>query len=394
MRRDTNKSGDKGVNEIEGSQRRIEEIERAEAENERAEVMMRLFSAAVENTVDGIQIIGLDGRILYSNRAFEKMYGFSREELKGKHVGETIADPEHASKVIIPEIRETEQWSGELTARHRDGHQFPVWMSTSIVKNGKGEPIAMVGTLRDVTERKRAEKEAMRAGRLASLGELAAGVAHEINNPINGIINYAQILVNESEEGSREEEIAGRIIREGERIAGIVSSLLSFSRDSEEEKRPFHMYKMVSGSLALIERQIKNDGISINVKVPSSLPRIIAQQQRIEQVFLNIISNSRYAVNQKYPAGHKDKVIEITGEKISINNSLFARITFYDGGTGIPADIIDKVKNPFFSTKSGDDGTGLGLSISDSIISNYGGRLRIETVEGEYTKVIIELPAG
>jgi signal transduction histidine kinase len=245
---------------------------------------------------------------------------------------------------------------------------------------------------KEITERKQAETEALRASQLASLGELAAGVAHEINNPINGIINYAQLLLNKSKQDGEEKDITKRIIKESDRIAGIVRGLLSFARNIKEEKHPVLIHDIMSESLALTETQLKKDGIKLMVNMPLNLPRIIAQPQQIEQVFLNIISNARYALNRKYPGTHEDKMLEITGEEVTFDNHQFIQIIFYDKGSGIPAGILDKIMNPFFSTKPESIGTGLGLSISHGIISDHGGRIMVDSVEGEFTKVIIELP--
>jgi signal transduction histidine kinase len=244
----------------------------------------------------------------------------------------------------------------------------------------------------NITEQKKAEEETIRASHLASIGELAAGVAHEINNPINGIINYTQILLNRSNEGSKEHDIARRIIKEGDRIAGIISSLLSFARDSKKGKCPAHIHDIMSDSLALTETQLKKDGVILKVDIPPDLPGIIAHPQQIEQVFLNLISNARYALSQKYPEAHKDKTLDIVAKKVIIDQTPFMRITFHDRGIGIPAGLKDKVINPFFTTKPGSDGTGLGLSISHGIINDHDGNITIDSVEGEFTEVKITLP--
>jgi signal transduction histidine kinase len=125
----------------------------------------------------------------------------------------------------------------------------------------------------------------------------------------------------------------------------------------------------------------------------SPLPEITANPQQIQQVFLNIISNARYALNRKYQGSHEAKRIEISCKKLLIDASPFVRLIFYDQGTGIPANILDKVLNPFFSTKPSGEGTGLGLSISHGIIKDHGGRLQIESKEAEFTRIIIDLPA-
>jgi PAS domain S-box-containing protein len=535
-------------------------IARDITERKQAEEKLRLFSEAIEEAMDGVQIIDLNGRIIYSNRAVEEIYGFSRAELAGTRVGDLNADKDFDRTVILPSIRETGRWNGELNVFHKNGKEFPVWLSASLVKNGAGRPISMIGIIRDITERKKVEDElkehrehlmdmveertselktavqlltqeiasrktaeetlresearyrnlsqefhtlldaipdtllllspdlkvmwankgatkafgrdvseltgrhcydiwhnsstvcedchamrsfltggpesskrtsvrsrlldsrafpikgddgkvsnvilivtdvtekasleaeAMRASHLASLGELAAGVAHEINNPINGIINYAQMFANRSEPGSKEAEIAGRIIKEGDRIAGIVRSLLSFARERKEEKVPTSLQVILFESLTLSEAQFRKDGIELRMDFPADLPEIIANPQQIQQVFLNIISNARYALNRKYTRADKNKILEISGENIRVDDLAYVRFTFCDYGTGIQANILDKVMNPFFSTKPSGQGTGLGLSISHGLVKDHGGRLVIESTEGEYTRIIIDLP--
>lgn len=245
----------------------------------------------------------------------------------------------------------------------------------------------------EITDRRMAEAEAVRASHLAALGELAAGVAHEINNPINGIINYAQLLLNKSGMDSMEHDLAARIIKESDRIAHIVKSLLSFAREDNEEKYPININELLSQTLALIETQLKKDGIKLDIDIPADLPQVTVQPQQLEQVFLNILSNARYALNQKYPGDHKYKILEIRCREIVLRKRPYVRISFNDRGIGIAEALLNKVMNPFFSTKPSNIGTGLGLSISHSIIKNHGGKLAIDSVEGKFTKVLIELPA-
>ncbi|MEN8263084.1 MAG: ATP-binding protein [Nitrospirota bacterium] len=244
----------------------------------------------------------------------------------------------------------------------------------------------------EIADRKLAEAEAMRASQLASLGELAAGVAHEVNNPINGIINYAQLLANRSEKGSDNNEIARRIIKEGERVTSIVTNLLSFAREIKEQKKPVCISEIMCDTLALIETQLKKDGIKLKVHMPAALPRITAQPQQLEQVFLNIISNARYALNEKYPDKNKNKKLEIIAGQETGSERPHMFISFYDTGTGISECIRDKIFNPFFTTKPSGRGTGLGLSISNGIISDHSGRLMIKSKHGTFTEVRIELP--
>ncbi len=244
----------------------------------------------------------------------------------------------------------------------------------------------------DITEKKNLQAEALRAGHLASLGELAAGVAHEINNPVTSIISIAEILTDKFHKLGGDKKIPERIIQDGERIGNIVKNLLSFARDKKEEHSPAHIHDILNAALELVEKQILKDGILLSVNIPSGLPKIKARSQELQQVFLNIISNARYTLKKKYRARHEDKILKISGKDIEIKEKKYLRLTFYDHGLGIPPNFIDKVTDPFFSTKPQGEGTGLGLSISHGIIKNHGGRLWFESLEGEHTKVYIDLP--
>ncbi len=261
------------------------------------------------------------------------------------------------------------------------------------VADEAGRVINVIQVASDITENLRLQAEALRAGQLASLGELAAGVAHEINNPINGIINYAQILVDRDPSGGPQGNIAGEIIEEGSRIADIVRSLLSFARDQKREKTPVPVEAILSSPLALTRSQLGRDGIRLDVDDVSELPHVMADKGQIQQVVLNLISNARYALNQKYPDPHEDKGLEIHGEAFWANGHSYVRLEFCDHGTGIRAEHLDKIMDPFFSTKPGDKGTGLGLSLSHGIVKDHEGRMTIDSLEGKYTRVTIELPA-
>ena len=244
----------------------------------------------------------------------------------------------------------------------------------------------------DITEKMALQAEAMQAAHMASLGELAAGVAHEINNPITGIINYGQILINECSPESLEKDIGERIVKEGERIGRIVKTLLSYARDRREEKKPTRVPAILEESIILTQAQIRKEGIELKTDFPDNLPEVDVSFQQIQQCFINIINNARYALNEKYPARHKNKRFEITGERVTISNRPYVRIVFYDQGVGIPARDLPVLTKPFFSTKPFGKGTGLGLNITKKIITEHGGHLNFESMKGEFTKVIIDLP--
>ncbi len=278
----------------------------------------------------------------------------------------------------------------------KDGKEFTIHTVKTPIRDEENNIIGILGIFWDITEKIALQMEAIRTRQLASLGELAAGVAHEVNNPINGIINCAQILIDNSSKVGEEVDMANRIIKEGDRVSNIVNSLLSFARhgDNNNLKNNANIHDILSDTFILVKAQLKREGIKVKLKLPKKMPEVTVNNQQIQQVFLNLTSNARYALNQKYPKTHANKILDILGEEITINNRPYVKITFYDRGTGIPANIKDNVLDPFFTIKTRGEGTGLGLSISHGIISENDGKIIIDSVEGKFTKVAIILPAA
>jgi len=233
----------------------------------------------------------------------------------------------------------------------------------------------------------------MRAGQLAALGEMAAGIAHEINNPVSSIINYGQMIMNKSDAEDRIHQIAALVRKEGNRIARIVDGMLSFSSFNNKNKKPVAIQTIIHASLALVSALLARDSISIEVSVPDTPLLIVAKAHEIEQVLVNLISNARYALNKKYGSKKNEKQIYISAKTAACRSVPLIELSVFDNGTGIPANIIDKVMNPFFTSKPERKRTGLGLSISHGIIENHGGRMEIDSREDEYVKFIISIPA-
>lgn len=254
-----------------------------------------------------------------------------------------------------------------------------------------GEINATLLLARNLTEEEVVRAEAVRVAQLAALGELASGVAHEINNPINGIINYAQIILDDPQDSEAAENLCN-IIDEGKRIAAIVSNLLDFARRREEDLAESHIEKIVSNSLQLVSHLLKKDGINCTVKIAESLPPLLCNDQQLQQVTLNVISNARYALNSKYPLPCPEKRLEIRGELHDKDGGPYIRLTFTDHGIGIAPEIQNRLFDPFFSTKPKGEGTGLGLSISHGLVKDHGGHIRVQSKIGKWTKFIIDLP--
>lgn len=339
---------------------------------------------------NSLLVVNKDQTIRAANQATYDLLGYTREELLGKPFSMIIAEGFYSGIGLDDLISKGFTRNIETTYFSKYGEKIRMLFSASVIFNEEGKFEGIVCVAQDITM----QTETMRAGHLASIGELAAGVAHEINNPVNSIINFAQIMVDEIKRGETPtDEIPARIIKEGDRVASIVSSLLSFARENEKEKRPIDVRDVINEVLALTETQIRKDGINLNVDLPENTHKILADFQQIEQVFLNILNNARYALNQKHSHAHPKKNLIIHGGEETVDDILYLVITFIDYGTGIPSTILDKIYNPFFSTKPSGIGTGLGLAISHGIITDHGGKLIFESHYGDYTKVDVLLPA-
>jgi len=248
-------------------------------------------------------------------------------------------------------------------------------------------------------ERKRVEEEkrvlelhVQHQQKLESIGILAGGVAHEINNPLTGIINYAQLIVDQLEPGSPLAEYAAEIMHESERVSGIVRNLLTFARKETQRPAPTRISEIVEPTLSLVRAILRKDGIKLSVDVPDSLPLIGCRGQQIQQVLMNLITNARDALNEKYPQPCPDKAVSVAACLIEREGRTWIRTTVEDHGTGILPEVQDKMFTPFFTTKPKEIGTGLGMWISHGIIQKHGGELSVDTEPGKWTRVHIDLP--
>lgn len=257
-----------------------------------------------------------------------------------------------------------------------------------------------MGILQDITFRKELERERdeitsqlRQQKKLESIGFLAAGVAHEINNPLTGMINYAQLIYDRINDETLRTFAQG-IIEEGDRVATIVRHLLAFARQEKEEHSPTQIANIIKASLSLIKTILRKNSIELDLQIDPNLPAIHCRGQQIQQVIINLLTNAVAALNEKYPTHHPDKIIQIDVRPIQQNSRSYVQIAIEDHGIGIPAEIIDNIFDPFFTTKRRNEGTGLGLSVSYGIIKEHDGNIYCESEPGVYTRFIIELPAA
>lgn len=362
-------------------------------EKQQAETRLR---AIINHMLDGLITLEEDGNIESINASAASMFGYYPEEAVDRRLEFLIRFPGGLSKDkdLGISLREAIASGRPLQGLRNDGDSFPVALSVSEMRLGSKRLFIVM--VRDITEEEKQRSDALRAGQLAAIGELAAGVAHEINNPVNGIINYSQVLLDEAGEGVDESclDILKRIICEGERVAVIVSNLLAFARQRDEIVGDVNLKVVIDDCVGLLHYQLDKDAITLTVDIPEDLPLLKGNPQQLHQVFLNLLTNSRYALNQCFKGPDPDKCIEIRSVAVIVEGRPFIRTTVTDHGVGIPQDVINRIFDSLFTTKPPGEGTGLGLSISKGLVRDHGGQLTLESVPGEYTVAIVDLPVA
>ena len=246
--------------------------------------------------------------------------------------------------------------------------------------------------LSEAIERSEAQAKVIHASKLASVGELAAGVGHEINNPVNGIINCADIILKEAKPGTNVAKFAELIRSEADRIATIVHNLLTFSRQDKQQYSLARICDIINVVISLCSKKLQKAYIRFEVDVPEDLPRLYCRSEQLQQVFMNLVINAMHALEEKFPGPDDDKLLRIRAASCVINDRPCIRVTVEDHGTGIKDADLRRMFDPFFTTKGRDKGTGLGLSISDGIVRGHGGAIECETDVGKFTRFHVDLP--
>ncbi|MDM8539907.1 PAS domain-containing protein [Desulfococcaceae bacterium HSG7] len=271
---------------------------------------------------------------------------------------------------------------------------------THIRRDNNGNITHYEGIVLDITdhhktesEKKRLELQLQQSQRMNSVGKLAGGVAHEINNPINGIMNYAQLISDRLDKDSPLTEYASEIIGETERVATIVRNLLTFARDEKQNHSLARMVDIAETTLSLIRTVMGRDQISLEVDIPVDLPLIRCRSQQIQQALMSLITNACDALNQRYPEYDPNKKLSITSRMFVKNGQDWIRTTVQDNGIGIAPEVRKQMFDPFFSTYPRDRKAGLGLSVSYSIVQEHRGELHFESEPKQYTRFHLDLPA-
>jgi len=338
----------------------------------------------LESLDSGIVVLGLDGEITSWNRAMETLYGRKREDVRGRPLAEVLPDK------FMEALRSTLDLGdqGEIAHVYKlhlpssDGRSLMVNVSVAPFQSGAAEQSGTILILDDVTARARLEEQLQHSEKMASVGLLAAGVAHEVNTPLAGISSYTQLLRGQMEESDSRGELLDKIEKQSFRAAKIVNSLLNFSRSSGTEFEQVDVNKALLDVLSLIEHQLSGSRIRVRRELAEDLPSIRGNENRIQQVFFNLILNARDAMPR---GGWLTLVTSADTDTVVVEVK--------DTGHGIRRDHLRRIYDPFFTTKGIGRGTGLGLSVSYGIIQEHGGAIFVDSTPGQGTRFQVALPA-
>ena len=337
----------------------------------------------LESSAVGLLLLDAEDTIQAWNRALEAIYGLSRAETIGRNLADVF--PLHVVRRLQQESR-SEAAPGEgrifrLSLVNKRGRRIIANLSVSAVDGDPGADPSRVVTFDDVSERVKLEEQVLRQERLASLGLLAAGVAHEINTPLTGISSYTQMLLEESAEDDPRREALEKIELQTNRAAEITGSLLNLARPEETGLERVRCETTIREVVQLFEPQIRGRGIELELDIENGLPAIPGNKGKLQQVLLNLLMNARDAV---YSGGTIKLVGRVSNGKIEV--------LVEDDGIGIAEEDLGSIFDPFFTTKGRGRGTGLGLSITYGIVQEHGGEIHVESQPGEFTRFRVELP--
>lgn len=331
----------------------------------------------LENANDVIYTINRDGIFTYVNQKVE-MWGYDKEELIGQSF-HTLLVTEGTDKdvVAVTEIRPT----SEIRIRNKRGEIRDLLVRTSPLKGNEGVAIGILGIATDVTDRKRLEEQMMRTEKLSAVGQLSMGVAHEINNPLSGMMNCVRTLTEEGEDESLRKRYLSLLEKGLNRIESTVRQLLGFAKEYKFEFVSCELDDLIMDTIRLIDHKIKRGDIRLQLNLNCKGKKYLLPVNHIQQVILNIVINAIHAM----PQGGI-----LTIETHEGNKNLTAKIS--DTGIGIPRENMKRIFDPFFTTKDVGVGTGLGLSLSYGIIKKLGGEIDVESEVGKGSTFKVVMP--
>jgi two-component system NtrC family sensor kinase len=355
-------------------------------EERRQQGRQRMLATALETMQQPVFVCTPDGVIQYANGAAAREYGYAPEEFVGMAAQQLAAPSSDVLAGDIDTVLATGGgWARERVHRRRNGSEFPAWVTLNVIRDGNWRVLGLVGSARNLTEERRVAEQLRQSEKMAALGELVAGVAHEVNNPLTSISAFAQLLL-EDDGLTEDQQESVRIIKQAtDRAVAVIRDLLAFARKSGPRTVPINANELVEQTLRLRAYSLRTQGIRVEYDLAEDLRPLQGDDRQLQQVFLNLLVNAEHAM-----AGAPRRAIRVRtaneGERVVIEVA--------DTGMGMTPEVQKRIFEPFFTTKPEGTGTGLGLSVSYGIVQAHGGQLTVQSAPGAGATFRIALPAA
>jgi len=357
--------------------------------------MNEFFNMLIEASPDGIIVTDARGDVIMYNKAAERLLGYTSEEVIGKtnvkdlyprglarKIREMIMDDRTGRKGVLPPT--------ELYVKNKAGEVIDISLSASILQNEKGEELAAIGIFKDLREMisvkrklKETQDQLLQAEKLAAMGRLTSQIAHELNNPLYGIMNTLELLKAEIPETSKRRRLLDMSLSEIVRLSVMLKNMLTFSRPEEEARKDVDMNSFIEGIMMLMEKQLKEADIRLVTEFDGKIPTVKISPNQMRQVILNIVKNAIEAM----PRGGT-----LTLSTRCDDGTL--KIAVQDTGLGMTDEVRQKIFDAFFTTKEQVRGVGLGLSVCYGIVQDHGGEIEVQSTPGKGSAFCITLPVA
>lgn len=349
----------------------------------------------LQNSEDLIFVTDVGGYLISFSKGGEKVLGYTSEEVEGMNIMDLAGDPEAFKSLLSSPQKDGNAVRTEMPFRHKDGHSVYCDVFLMDLTNVKGESVGRMGICRDITLWKKLQEDLVQIDRLAEIGQLASGIAHEINNPlaiINEISGWAAMVVSDAkgltlEDREELEKAMERIQQQTKRCVGLTHQLLGFARDTAPTKTSFDLHQLLRKTINLLNPRLKSLRMKVVLNFADEPLVVQSDPKLLEQIFINLLTNAIHAIGAK--AGSDQGRIEI-GTSVAAENM---EVFFSDNGAGISDKDKNRIFDLFYTTKSPGKGTGLGLPISRNIAHKLGGDISFQSEFGAGTTFTVHIPA-
>lgn len=360
---------------------------------------MKRLAVAVEQSTESIMITDVEGVILYVNAAFEATTGYTVTEALGQtpHLLKSDRHEPEFFRKLWQTIAQGNKWEGRITNCKKDGSLFDEEVVIYPIRDDHDKVANYVAISRDITQEMAIEKQLRQTQKMNAIGELAGGVSHDFNNILTAILGYVALCMNQVDEESKTYGYLKEIIKAGDRATKLVRQILTFSRQEEQDFHAVELQSVIEDSLNMVKTTIKSR-IAIKTEMAEPCGPVFGDTTQIQQILINLCTNAVHALGDGEGVLKVAlKQVELLGRKdgervVDLDPGVYARLTVSDTGCGMPPEVMERIFEPYYTTKKKGEGTGFGLSIVHGIVRKHRGHIAVESAIGEGTIFTLYLP--